>query len=227
MPLPFQTAGELFHAIPDAEFRKIAGYLAPKLYPRNTALFYEGGPGDSLFIVRKGLVKLVSLSDAGTETILHILRPEDVFGELLLVEGMRPFTAIAMTDVAADVLSRNHFLEILPACPVFAANYAKLLSSRLMQVEREFAGLIHAWAFHRLAKELLHLAEDIGEDAGTGTRIALQLPHEDLANLVGVARETVTIQLHKFEEMGLIRREGRTLVVNRARLRDYVRVKNA
>jgi CRP-like cAMP-binding protein len=227
VPLPFQTAGELFHAIPDTESRKIAGLLAPKMYPRDAALFYEGGPGDSLFIVRKGLVKLVSLSDAGTETILHILRPEDVFGELLLVEGMRPFTAIAMTDVAADVLSRNHFLEILPACPVFAANYAKLLSARLMQVEREFAGLIHAWAFHRLAKELLHLAEDIGEDTGSGTRIALRLTHEDLANLVGVARETVTIQLHKFEEMGLIRREGRTLVVNRARLRDYVRVKNA
>ena len=226
MPLPFQTAGELFQAIPDAESRKIAGLLAPKRYPRDAVLFYEGGPGDSLFIVRKGLVKLVSLSDAGTETILHILRPEDVFGELLLVEAMRPFTAIAMTDVAADVLSRKHFLEILPACPVFAANYAKLLSARLMQVEREFAGLVHAWAFHRLAKELLHLAEDIGEDTGTGTRIALKLTHEDLANLVGVARETVTIQLHKFEEMGLIRREGRILVVNRARLRDYVRVKN-
>lgn len=227
MPLPFQTAGELFHAIPDAESRKIAVLLASKRYPRDAVLFYEGGPGDSLFIVRKGLVKLVSLSDAGTETILHILRPEDVFGELLLVEAMRPFTAIAMTDVAADVLSRKHFLEILPACPVFASNYAKLLSARLMQVEREFAGLIHAWAFHRLAKELLHLAEDIGEDTGTGIRIALKLTHEDLANLVGVARETVTIQLHKFEEMGLIRREGRILVVNRARLRDYVRVKNA
>ena len=132
-----------------------------------------------------------------------------------------------LTPVAADVFSRKHFLEILPACPVFAANYVKLLSLRLMQVEREFAGLIHAWAFHRLAKELLHLAEDIGEDTGSGTRIALKLTHEDLANLVGVARETVTIQLRKFEEMGLIRREGRTLVVNRARLRDYVRVKNA
>jgi CRP-like cAMP-binding protein len=227
VPLPFQTAGELFHAIPDAESRKISGLLAVKRYPRDAALFYEGGPGDSLFIVRKGLVKLVSLSDAGTETILHILRPEDVFGELLLVEALRPFTAIAMTDVAADVLSRKDFLEILPACPVFASNYAKLLSARLMQVEREFAGLIHAWAFHRLAKELLHLAEDIGEDTGTGIRIALKLTHEDLANLVGVARETVTIQLHKFEEMGLIRREGRILVVNRVRLRDYVRVKNA
>jgi CRP-like cAMP-binding protein len=96
-----------------------------------------------------------------------------------------------------------------------------------MQVEREFAGLIHAWAWHRLAKELLHLAEDLGEDARGGTRIALKLTHEDLANLIGTARETVTIQLHKFEELGLIRREGRNLIVDRARLRDYVHVREA
>lgn len=227
MPLPFQTAGALLHGIPEPETRKILGLLTEKRYVRDAALFYEGGPGDSLFIVRMGLVKLVSLSERGTETILHILRPDDVFGELLLFEGRRPFTAIAMTDVQADVLSRNHFLEVLSACPGFAANYTRLLTRRLMQVEREFASLIQAWGYHRLAKELLHLAEDLGVDTGSGTRIALKLTHEDLANLIGTTRETVTILLHKFEELGLIRREGRTLIVDRDRLRDYVRVKEA
>jgi CRP-like cAMP-binding protein len=227
VPLPFQSAVDLFQGIPDAETRRISGLLTEKHYVRDAALFYEGGPGDSLFILRKGLVKLVSLSERGTETILHILRPGDLFGELLLVEGQRPFTAIAMTDVRADLLGRKDFLEVLPACPAFAANYARLLTRRLMHVEREFAGLIHAWAWHRLAKELLHLAEDLGEDTLAGTRIALKLTHEDLANLIGTARETVTIQLHKFEELGLIRREGRNLIVDRARLRDYVHVKEA
>jgi Crp-like helix-turn-helix domain len=66
-----------------------------------------------------------------------------------------------------------------------------------------------------------------GRGYGSGTRIALKLTHEDLANLIGTARETVTIQLHKFEELGLIRREGRTLIVNRDRLRDYVHGKEA
>jgi hypothetical protein len=79
VPLPFQTARELFHGIPDVESRKITGLLTEKSFAPEAALFYEGGPGDSLFIVRKGLVKLVSLSARGTETILHILRPDDVF----------------------------------------------------------------------------------------------------------------------------------------------------
>lgn len=227
MPLPFQTAEELLQGIPEEEARRIAGLFADKKYDRDAALFYEGGPADSLFIVRKGLVKLVSLSERGTESILHIVRADDVFGELLLVQGQRPFSAIALTDVQAGVLSRKDFLEILRTSPVFASNYTRLLARRLMEVEREFAGLIHAWAYHRLAKELLHLAEDIGEDTRTGTRIALKLTHEDLANLIGTTRETVTIQLHKFEEIGLIRREGRNLIVDRARLRDYVHVKES
>lgn len=227
MPLPFQTAEELLQGIPEEEARRIAGLFSEKKYDRDAALFYEGGPADSLFVVRKGLVKLVSLSERGTESILHIVRADDVFGELLLVQGQRPFSAIALTDVQAGVLSRKDFLEILRTSPVFASNYTRLLARRLMEVEREFAGLIHAWAYHRLAKELLHLAEDIGEDTRTGTRIALKLTHEDLANLIGTTRETVTIQLHKFEEIGLIRREGRNLIVDRARLRDYVHVKES
>ena len=217
----------MLQGIPEEEARRIAGLFADRKYDRDAALFYEGGPADSLFIVRKGLVKLVSLSERGTESILHIVRADDVFGELLLVQGQRPFSAIALTDVQAGVLSRKDFLEILRTSPVFASNYARLLARRLMEVEREFAGLIHAWAYHRLAKELLHLAEDIGEDTRTGTKIALKLTHEDLANLIGTTRETVTIQLHKFEEIGLIRREGRNLIVDRARLRDYVHVKES
>jgi CRP/FNR family transcriptional regulator len=217
----------LLQGIPDEEARRIAGLFAEKKYDRDAALFYEGGPADSLFVVRKGLVKLVSLSERGTESILHIVRADDVFGELLLVQGQRPFSAIALTEVQAGVLSRKNFLEILRTSPVFASNYTRLLARRLMEVEREFAGLIHAWAYHRLAKELLHLSEDIGEDTRTGTRIALKLTHEDLANLIGTTRETVTIQLHKFEEIGLIRREGRNLIVDRARLRDYVHVKES
>ena len=227
MPLPFQSARELFRGIPGAEAGKIAGFLKEKSYPREAALFYEGSPNDSLYIVRKGLVKLVSLSEKGTETILHILREDDVFGELLLVDGKRPFTAVAVTDVAVSALSRKNFLEILSGCRAFAENYTRLLSQRLMQVEKEFAGLIHAWAYHRLAKELLHLAEDIGVDTLEGTRISLRLTHEDLANLIGTARETVTLQLHKFEEMGLIHREGRNLIVDRPRLREYVHIKES
>jgi len=227
VPLPFQTAGDLFQGIPDAEARRISGLFSERLYPRDAALFYEGADSDSLFILRNGLIKIISLSVKGTETILHILRKDDLFGELLLIEGKRSFSAIAITDVRVDVLSRKEFLELIASSPRFAANYARILTRRLMKMEREFSGLIHAFVYHRQARELLHLADDLGKDNAAGTEITLRLTHEDLANLIGATRETVTIQLHKFEEMGLIMRKGRSLVVNQTRLRDYVRVKES
>lgn len=68
--------------------------------------------------------------------------------------------------------------------------------------------MIRAWSWHRLAKELLHLAEELREDTRAETRFAWTLTREDLANLIGTARETFTIQLRKFEDLGLIRRSS-------------------
>ncbi len=227
MPLPFQTSEELFQRIPEGETRKILDLFAEREFARDAAIFREGDAAGALFIVRTGLVKLTSLSERGTESILHILRPGDVFGELIVNEEKRPFTAVAVTDVTVAILKRKDLLDLLASHPSFSRNFTKMLSTRLLRVEKEFAGLLHAWAYHRLARELLHLSEDLGVETPAGTLIPLHLTHEELSNLIGTARETVTIQLHKFEEMGMIRRKGRRIIVNRPRLADYLSVEEA
>jgi CRP/FNR family transcriptional regulator len=227
MPLPFQTSEELFRRIPEGETRKILDLCAEREFPRDAAIFREGDAAEALFIVRTGLVKLTSLSERGTESILHILRPGDVFGELIVNEEKRPFTAVAVTDVTVAILKRKDLLDLLSSHPSFSRNFTKMLSTRLVRVEKEFAGLLHAWAYHRLARELLHLSEDLGVETPAGTLIPLHLTHEELSNLIGTARETVTIQLHKFEEMGMIRRKGRRIIVNRPRLAEYLSVEEA
>jgi CRP/FNR family transcriptional regulator len=227
VPLPFQTSEELFQRIPEGEMRKILDLFAERGFTRNAAIFREGDAAGALYIVRTGLVKLTSLSERGTESILHILRPGDVFGELIVNEEKRPFTAVAVTDVTVAILKRKDLLDLLASHPPFSRNFTKMLSTRLLRVEKEFAGLLHAWAYHRLARELLHLSEDLGVETPAGTLISLHLTHEELSNLIGTARETVTIQLHKFEEMGMIRRKGRRIIVNRPRLADYLSVEEA
>ncbi|KRT75019.1 MAG: Crp/Fnr family transcriptional regulator [Deltaproteobacteria bacterium CSP1-8] len=227
MPLPFQTSEELFRRIPEGETRKILDLCTEREFPRDAAIFREGDAAEALFIVRTGLVKLTSLSERGTESILHILRPGDVFGELIVNEEKRPFTAVAVTDVTVAILKRKDLLDLLSSHPSFSRNFTKMLSTRLVRVEKEFAGLLHAWAYHRLARELLHLSEDLGVETPAGTLIPLHLTHEELSNLIGTARETVTIQLHKFEEMGMIRRKGRRIIVNRPRLAEYLSVEEA
>ncbi len=227
MPLPFQTVTVLLGGLPDAEARDIAARFVERRYPRDAAVFYEGADAEGLLIVRSGIVKLVALSEKGTETTLHILRPGDVFGETAVSEPVRPFTAVAVTDAVLSILPRNALLDALASSPAFARNLVALLSKRLGQVEREFAGIVNAWPHHRLARELLHLAGDLGVETGDGTLIPLRLTHEDLSNLIGTTRETVTILLRKFEEMGIIRRRSRQIIVDRPRLAEYARIANA
>ncbi len=224
MPLPFMTVRDLFEGLSEPEIRRIEGFCTEKRYRPDDVLFCRGDDARALFIVRRGLVKLVAVSESGAETILHILRAGDVFGEPIACEGRRPFTAVALTDAAATVLPREKFLALLSGIPAFSRAVLSTYAKRLLQVENGFADLLHAWAWHRLAKELLHLAADLGTEGPDGTLIPLHLTHEELSNLIGTSRETVTLQLRRFEEMGMIRRRGRHIVVNRPRMSEYVHV---
>jgi len=169
------------------------------------------------------MVKMSSVSDKGRETILHILKPDEVFGELLLSEEQRLFTAVALEDSLVTVISKEAFVELLLAVPTVALNFIRLLSKRLTLVEIGLADFGHTWSYHRLARVLLQLSEKYGEEVPSGTRIDVRLTHEDLANLIGTSRETVTTQLSKFTRLGLLKREARRIIVAKSKLTDFIR----
>lgn len=219
---PFSKGVELFKNISEAEFKGIARLCFDRRYPRGKTIFSEGDPSDALYILKDGLVKLISLSEKGTETILHILKPDEIFGELLFSERERALTAVAVEETLTTVISAEAFQQLLASVPTLALNFIRLLSKRLATVERGQAESSHTWSYHRLAKVLLHLSEKHGEEAATGTLVKLRLMHEDLANLIGTTRETVTTQLNKFKRMGLLSRRGRQFVVNGPRLAEFV-----
>jgi CRP/FNR family cyclic AMP-dependent transcriptional regulator len=222
--LPFLTAVELFQGISGVEAHKIAALCSERSYPQGTPVFSEGDASNSVLILRKGRVKLISVSEKGMQTILHILKPGHVFGELFLAQGKRPFTAIAIEDVVVTIVPRETLLALFSSVPTIALSFVRLLSKRLMKVEKELAEFGHTWSYNRLARVLLDLCEEHGKETQIGTQIELRLTHEDLANLIGTTRETVTVQLNKFKRMGILRRRERHMVVNRPRLTDFMRL---
>ncbi len=222
MPLPFPSIRELLSGFSEAESGWIHSLCIERRFLRNAEVFRQGDPPDGVCVVKKGFLKIVSISEKGTEQILHILRPGDVFGELILIGKPRPFTAVALTDAIISILPLAVLQDLLASSPVFSRNYLRLLSTRLYELEQTFPALVQAWPHHRLAKELLHLAEDLGDETPEGTRLTLRITHELLSNLIGASRETVTLLIHKFEEIGLLHREGRDLFLNRERLADYL-----
>jgi len=216
------TALELFTGLPDADRGRIARFCSERRYAEGAAIFSEGDPADAMFVVEKGLVRLVSVSSTGAETILHILKQGDIFGELLFAEERRAFDAVAGSDVVVTVIPRRGFEEILATVPAVARNFISLLSRRLVRVERGYAGFGHTWSYHRLGKVLLRLAAEHGVPTPAGTVIPLRLTHEDLAKLIGTTRETVTTQINRFRRMGLLAREGRRFVLNPERLAKHL-----
>jgi CRP/FNR family transcriptional regulator len=223
MGLSVLTTADLYRGIAPADVDRIGRLFAERKYPRGTTIYARGDPGDALYIVKEGLVKLVAHSGRGTETILHILPPGALFGEILLSEEKRAFTAVANTDTVVATLPKQSLVQLLATIPAFSANLIRHLSRRLAKVEREFAEFGHTWSYHRLAKVLLQLAQEHGVKGPRGTALSLPLTHEELANLIGTTRETVTTQLGRFRRMGLIRREGRTFVLNVPRLVRFTR----
>ncbi len=219
---PLTDAAQLA-GVSGAERRRISRLFEERRYAAGSAIFVKGDPADFVGFVKSGLVKLVTESHGRGETLLHILKPGDVFGELLLSEDTRAFTALAGTDADVETISRGNFLRLLSSHPAVSLNFIRVLSRRLVGVERAVADFGHTWSYHRLAKVLLRLADDHGVPAPAGTRIPLALTHAELANMIGTTRETVTAQLIRFKRLGFLRREGRHFVVDRPRLTGFLR----
>jgi len=219
MALSVITAADMFQGIAPADLEGIARLFTERKYPKGATIFERGDRGEALYVVKEGLVKLASHSGRGTVTILHLLPPGAIFGEILLSEERRAFTALAETDALVSVLPKRGLVHLLSTVPAFSMSFIRLLSRRLANVEMEFAGFGHTWSYHRLAKVLLKLGAEHGVKTPKGISLTLRLTHEELANLIGTTRETVTTQLGRFRRMGLIRREGKVLLLNTSGLR--------
>ncbi len=222
VPVVYVTATGLFEGVSEEEGRRIARACFDRAHPKGATIFSEGDPSDALYVVKQGLVKLTSISEKGTETILDFLKPGEIFGELLVTEKVRAFRATAIEDTVVSVVPHERFLELLSLIPTVSRNFIEILSKRLVRVEKGVAHSSHTWSYHRLARMLLYMGEKYGEETPAGVLIRLRLTHEELANLIGTTRETVTTQLNKFERMGLLNRQGRHLVVIRHRLSEFI-----
>jgi len=214
---------ELFLGLTEEESRKVSRRMEEKRFPRGATIFRKDDPSDSLFALKEGLVKLVSHSAKGSETILCILRPANIFGELLHVEERRPVNALAVTDVLVGVLSWEDFNELLTAIPRIRLNFIRILSRHLFLVEKRVTEFSHTRSHQRLAKVLLQICAEHGVETPWGVMVRPSLTHADLANLIGTTRETVTTQMIRFRRMGLVKRQDRFLVVDKSRLEEFGR----
>jgi len=204
----------LFADLKDEAIEKIHSLIQRRSYKKNNMILMEEDFGDTLFILSRGSVKITRLSDEGREVILSILGEGDFFGEMSIFDGeSRSANVIALEDTEVLILKRGDFLDLLEKHPKIAIVLLQELATRLRKSDQQIEGLSLSDAENRIAITLIRLAEELGV-IKMGEVVIENLPYQqDIANMAGTSRETVSRMLKLIEEKGFVRKKGRRLTI--------------
>ncbi len=190
----------LFADLSAADLARFGEVTREREYPKNSVILFEDDPGDALYIVSTGQVKVVLIGEDGREVILSVLGDGDFFGEMSLIDDEpRSAHVIAMRDSHLLVLRRDDFQSQLEQHPKVALELLRVLVQRLRRADEKIGGLVLLDVNGRVAQLLLNLAEESG-----GPKITRKLTHHTLAQMIGSSRETVSRAMRELVERGLI-----------------------
>lgn len=196
----------LFEGVPLSEIEKYAHLFHEQDFKPKEIVFSEGDLGDAIYLLKTGHVRLYRLTEDGKELTLAILGPGDVFGELALFkEPLRQTFAEALEDAHICAASVEDFTRLMSHKPQLTMMVAGEIAKRRSEMETRIAGLAYGSGRAKLIHALRHLAREHGERQADGkTRIGIRLSHQELAQLIGVSRETCTIELGKLQKSGAV-----------------------
>jgi CRP/FNR family transcriptional regulator len=186
-------------------------------FARGEYVFRAGDSGDSVYLLRAGRVKIFQTSTPGREVILWFCLPGEIFGLAEVARGGgRSVSALACERSETLAIPRRQFSALVERHPRIAMLSMQVLSSRLRTLGDSFANLVADDAELRIAKLILRLATLHGERSEHGTRIALPLTHQDIANMAGTSRQTATDVLNALKRRGLLVVRGRHIRIGNA-----------
>ena len=194
------------------------GYIAEKMvarhYENGNYIFLEDSDGEQCFFVLEGSVKVTRLSKDGREVILAMLNEGDFFGEMSLLDGeSRSANVIALEKTEVLTLDRRDFLDVVNDYPQIAVMLLKELAGRLRKSDRQIASLSLSDAEKRIALCIIRFADEQGVIQNGKVSIPKTPIQQDIANMAGTSRETVSRALSILEKEDLIARNGRELMI--------------
>ena len=198
----------LFGKLPPADLDAMLLHARDEHYPAGRSIFTKGSPGRSMMAIIDGRVRISTPSPAGPDIVLTILFQGEVFGEIALLDGARRTAdAIAVTDCDLLVIDHRDFIPFLERRADLCILFLKLLCRRLRQTDRQFEEAMFGRLEGRIAMALVRLASNVpvAPHATSPAGIELHITQQELAGMVGAARESVNKQLHVWQKEGVLR----------------------
>lgn len=207
----------IFSGVDDDSLSKIATVTSEKNYSKKNIVFHEGDYGDALYIIKNGRIKISKVAIDGREKTLSILKTGDFFGEMAIFDNMpRSATSEAMdNDVKLLSISKNDFERVVFENPSIALAIMKDLTRRIRQINEQVQDLAFKDVHGRVASTIYNLLKAERDVAKDGNKIrSLRMTHQDLANMVGSSRETVTRALNRLQDEGIISISHQQIAIN-------------
>ncbi len=213
----FLRNAPIFEELEDRDFARISACGVRKTYMKGDVILREEESGSALFVIIQGEVKVVRIDEDGREVILSILGPSDIFGEMALLDGeTRSASVVALETAELFTLHRKDFLALLNEYPSIAVSLLKHLTQRLRRADAMIKSLSLKDAYHRVGYVLLQFADERGRIRNGKVEIDNMPVQQEIANMAGTTRETVSRTFSKMEKLDLIAVSGNMVV-----LQDY------
>jgi len=204
----------IFNDLSDTGLKNIEDSFVLRKYPKGSMIILEEEYGDIVFIVKKGTIKITRVNDEGKEVILSLMGVYDIVGELSIIDGeARSANVLAQESCELYAITREDFLEILKNNFEVSLALMGELASRIRKSDQHIEALSLSDAEHRIGVSILNLAEEMGI-IRQGRVTIENLPfQQDIANMSGTSRETVSRILKLFEDKNMLSKSGHKLII--------------
>jgi CRP-like cAMP-binding protein len=214
----------LFADLPAKELDKVAKLFHEKAFPKYQVIFEEGTAGDSLFIIKAGVVKISKEAADGRVKTLALLSSGEIFGEMsVLGDEGRSANAETLTEVKTVMISRDDFHALVEKNPSISLHIIRTLIDRLIQADRQIKNLALGNSRAKIADILLQLSSEFGGEGEDSAKVGVRLTHQELADLAGLARETTTKLLNEFvKDEAILLKDREIEIVDKNKLQQWV-----
>jgi len=215
----------LFSGLSSEIIDRLASYAHTKTIPAGAVVFAKGDPGNSLFAVCAGTVKISNLSTDGKGAVFNLIRPGEIFGEIALLDGQpRTAEAVALVESELMVIDRRDFIPLVKSQPEVALRVIEVLCARLRHTSEQVEDVIFLDLPARLAKTLLWLAEQAKGPAKGNT---VRITQREIGQIIGTSRESTNKQLREWEDRKWVRLErGGIAILAPAKLAEIASVES-
>ena len=202
----------LFGRVSESDLEELATQLIERRFPKNATVVEEGLPGDYMYVIREGRAKVTKASEDGREKIMNFLEAGAFFGDMaLLGDETRSASVKTLEESVLLALSRRDFIDLLRQSPDLALAVIEELANRLRETNEQARSL----SFQGVEERTRNLFERISrpETGGSGRLLTPALTHQQIADMVGTSRETVTRSIKQLKDSGWLTQEGKRYVI--------------